>query len=154
MKNLILLLLTLTACHQKQAGQKSVFVTHTSQINSNKMENINNFFNALYKDFNERKIDLVISRMSDKVKWANGMDGGYVYGYDGVKEYWTRQFKIVSSNVTPVIINTENEVVKIKVHQIVHDLNGNLLADEFVYHYFHLENGKISEFDIGEKVRN
>ncbi len=118
------------------------------------MKNINIFFNDLYKNFNERKIGLVISKMTDGVQWANGMDGGYVYGHDGVKEYWTRQFKLVSSNVTPLIIETENEVVKIKVHQVVHDLNGKLLADEFVYHYFHLENDKISKFDIGEKVKN
>jgi hypothetical protein len=115
------------------------------------MEHINIFFSDLYENFNERKIDLVVSKMTDKVKWANGMDGGYVYGHNGVNEYWTRQFKLVSSNVTPLIIDTENEVVKIKVHQIVHDLNGKLLADEFVYHYFHLENDKISNFYIGEK---
>jgi hypothetical protein len=118
------------------------------------MENINIFFKDLYKNFNDRKIDLVITKMTGKVKWANGMDGGYVYGHDGVKEYWTRQFKLVSSNVTPLIIETENEVVKIKVHQVVYDLNGKLLADEFVYHHFHLKNNKIAEFDIGEKVKN
>ena len=116
------------------------------------MENTDIFFTDLYKNFNERKIDLVISKMTDKVKWANGMDGGYVYGHDGVKAYWTRQFKIVSSNVTPLTIDTENEMVKIKVHQVVHDLYGKLLADEVVYHYFHLDGDKISEFDIGEKV--
>ena len=118
------------------------------------MENINNFFKDLYKNFNDRKIELVISKMTDKVKWANGMEGGYIYGHDEVKEYWTRQFNLVSSNVTPLTIDIENEVVKIKVHQVVHDLNGKLLADEFVYHYFHLENDKISEFDIGEKVKD
>ena len=118
------------------------------------MEAINNFFNELYKNFNDRKIDLVISKMTEKVKWANGMDGGYVYGHSGVKEYWIRQFKLVSSKVTPLIIETENEVVKIKVHQVVHDLNEQLLADEFVYHYFHLQDNQIAQFDIGEKVKN
>ena len=109
------------------------------------------FFNELYKNFNERKIDLAISHMADNVKWANGMDGGYVYGHDGVNEYWTRQFKLISANVMPLKIETENDVVKIKVHLVVHDLAGMLLRDEIVYHYFHLENNKITEFDIGEK---
>ena len=59
------------------------------------------------------------------MKWANGVDGGYVYGHSGLKVYRTRQFKLVNSNVTPLISDTENEAVKIKVHQIVHDLNGN-----------------------------
>ena len=127
-------------------------VTQTS--NTNNMDTLNNFFQSLYKNFNDRKIDLVIAKMTDNVKWANGMDGGYVYGHHGVKEYWTRQFTMVSSNVTPLIIDIENEVVKIKVHQVVHDLNGKLLADEFVYHFFHLKDNKIAEFDIGEKVRD
>jgi len=115
------------------------------------MESIYNYFNDLYDNFNERKIELVISRMTDNVKWANGMEGGYVYGHEGVKEYWTRQFKFVNSNVTPLIVEKENDVIKVKVHQVVHDLNGKLLADEIVHHYFHLDNGKISEFNIGER---
>ena len=116
------------------------------------MDDLNSFFQRLYMDFNDRKIDLVISQMATDVKWANGMEGGYVHGHNGVKEYWTRQFKMVNSNVTPVDIKVNNGVVKIKVHQVVHDLTGNLLADETIYHLFHLQDNKISEFDIGEKV--
>ena len=112
------------------------------------------FFTELYSNFNERRIESVISKMTDKVKWANGMNGGYVYGHEEVKEYWTKQFQLVSSKVIPLTINTEGEVVKIKVHQVVHDLNGKLLADEIVYHYFHLETEKIVSFEIGEKIKN
>ncbi len=115
------------------------------------MNNSDIFFNELYKNFNEQKIDFVIAAMTDNVKWANGMDGGYVYGHDGVKEYWTRQFTMVSANVTPLNIEIENGLAKIKVHQVVHDLNGGLLADELVYHYFQLNNNKIVEFNIGSK---
>ena len=70
------------------------------------------------------------------------MDGGYVYGHDGVREYWTRQFSLVSSNVTPLEIFEENDVIKIKVKQVVHDVNGNLLSDDIVYHYFTLKDEK------------
>ena len=117
------------------------------------MEDNNAFFRELYTNFNERRIELVISKMTDKVKWANGMTGGYVYGHKEVREYWTKQFQLVSSKVIPLAITTEGEVVKIKVHQVVHDLNGKLLADEIVYHYFHLENKKIASFEIGEKIK-
>jgi SnoaL-like domain len=113
------------------------------------METNRHLFQELYKNFNNRRIDLVISQMTPDVKWANGMDGGYVYGHDGVREYWTRQFNIVKSQVTPVRIDVENDSVKIKVHQVVHDLEGNLIADEMVDHHFYLNNGKISEFIIG-----
>lgn len=117
------------------------------------MSNLKDFFLDLYKNFNERKIDLVIAEMADDVKWANGMDGGYVYGQNAVKEYWTRQFTLVNSNVTPLKIDSGNGTVKIEVHQVVRDLNGNLLADELVYHFFHVRDNKIIEFDIGEKSK-
>jgi predicted SnoaL-like aldol condensation-catalyzing enzyme len=117
------------------------------------MHEINAFFMELYTNFNERRIESVISKMTDNVKWANGMNGGYVYGHDEVREYWTKQFHLISSKVIPLETNTEGELVKIKVHQVVHDLNGKLLADEVVYHYFYLENKKIVSFEIGEKIK-
>lgn len=115
------------------------------------MENLHSFFEELYRNFNARNIDLVISQMTDDIQWANGMDGGYVYGHAGVREYWTRQFSMVSSNVTPLKVEEENGVVKVQVHQVVHDLDNNLLADEIVEHFFHLSANKIAEFHIGEK---
>lgn len=116
------------------------------------MENLNSFFQTLYQNFNDRKIDLVIENMTEDIKWANGMEGGYVYGHDDVREYWTRQFAMVSSNVTPIEIENNNGVVKIKVHQVVHDLDKKLLADEIVEHFFHLQNDKIAAFNIGKKL--
>lgn len=118
------------------------------------MDRINDFFQELYRDFNDGHIDLVIANMTEDVKWENGMDGGYVYGHNGVREYWTRQFTMVSSKVVPLEIHTENELVKIKVHQVVRDVTGTLLADEIVYHLFHLQDNKIAEFNIGEKTKN
>ncbi|MEP6596224.1 MAG: hypothetical protein ABJA71_09765 [Ginsengibacter sp.] len=115
------------------------------------MEDLKSFFKNIYQNFNDRKIELVIDNMTDDVQWANGMDGGYVYGHDEVRQYWIRQFGLINSNVTPVQIDDENGVAKIKVHQVVHDLKGNLLADEIVTHFFYLRNEKIARFDIGDK---
>ncbi len=115
------------------------------------MINIQPFFKNLYQNFNDRNIDPVIANMTDDVQWANGMDGGYVFGHDGVRAYWTRQFGLISSAVKPLEIDEDNNVVKIKVHQVVYDVNRNLLSDEIVYHFFTLNNNKIVRFDIGEK---
>ena len=118
------------------------------------MEDLNSFFEDLYKNFNDRKIELVISAMTEDVKWANGMDGGYVYGHDGVREYWTRQFTLVSSNVTALKIESKNGIVTIRVHQVVHDMEEKLLADEIVEHFFHLKGDKIARFDIGQRIKD
>ena len=117
------------------------------------MENFTSFFEKLYNDFNHRRIDPVIDNMTENVKWANGMEGGHVYGHAGVREYWVRQFTLVHSTVTPVKIEKENGIVKIQVHQVVHDLNQNLLADEIVEHFFTMKDTKIVEFNIGEKIK-
>ena len=115
------------------------------------MEDIKSFFKSIYQDFNERDIQSVIDNMTEDVQWANGMEGGYVYGRDAVREYWTRQFGLINSKVVPLQIEDDGDVIRIKVRQVVHDLKGNLLADEIVEHYFHLRNGSIARFDIGDK---
>lgn len=115
------------------------------------MINIQSFFKNIYRNFNDRNINPVIANMTNDVQWANGMDGGYVFGHDGVRAYWTRQFGLINSSVTPLKISEEKNVVKVKVHQVVYDVNGTLLSDDIVYHYFTLKDDKIARFDIGEK---
>ena len=118
------------------------------------MGTLTNFFQDLYKNFNARKIDLVIEKMTVGVKWANGMEGGYVFGHEGVRNYWTRQFTMINPTITPLDIDVENGVVKIKVHQVVHDLNGKLLIDAIIYHFFYLKGKKIDRFEIGDESVN
>ena len=56
----------------------------------------------IYDRFNARDIDGVLAVLADDVAWANGMDGGHVHGLEAVREYWTRQWTIVSPHVEPV----------------------------------------------------
>jgi len=49
------------------------------------------FLQNLYDAFNKREIEIIISLMRPDVKWANGLEGGFVYGRDAVREYWTNQ---------------------------------------------------------------
>jgi len=55
----------------------------------------------MYDRFNARDIDGVLAALADHVAWANGMDGGHVHGRKAVREYWTRQWAIVSPHVEP-----------------------------------------------------
>ena len=56
----------------------------------------------IYDRFNARDIDGVLTVLTDDVAWANGMDGGHVHGREAVREYWTRQWTMVSPHVEPV----------------------------------------------------
>ena len=103
----------------------------------------------VYALFNSREIESVLAAMHPDVVWANGMEGGHVHGRDEVRSYWKRQWAIVDPHVEPVEIspNGTGEFV-INVHQVVHDLKGNLLADRLVIHVFQMRNGLIERFDI------
>ena len=37
---------------------------------------------------------------------------------------------------------------RVEVHQVVHDLDGNLLVDQMVGHIFRIEGGLVRRFDI------
>jgi ketosteroid isomerase-like protein len=103
----------------------------------------------VYERFNARDMETVLAAMDEEVIWANGMEGGYVHGRDEVRSYWTRQWAMIDPHVEPVAFahSPEGEVV-VEVHQVVRDLNGNLLADTVVGHVFRIENRLIKRFDI------
>src|SRR5271170_59500 len=102
--------------------------------------------NRIYARFNARDIETVLAAMREDVVWANGMEGGHVHGRNGVRSYWTRQWAMVDPHVEPVgfSIGPEGEVV-VDVHQVVHDLEGKLLADQRVVHIFRIDDGRLED---------
>ena len=109
------------------------------------------FLQNLYDAFNKREIETIISLMRPDVKWANGLEGGFVYGRDAVREYWTNQFKHIQPELETLKFETDEKNRNVvTVHQIIRDLQGNLLADATVQQIFTIENGLISFYEIGE----
>ena len=109
------------------------------------------FLQNLYDAFNRREIETIISLMRSDVKWANGLEGGFVYGRDAVREYWTNQFKDIQPQLETLKFETdENNRNVVTVHQIIRDLQGNLLADATVQQVFTIEDGLISLYELGE----
>src|SRR5215471_1948165 len=110
----------------------------------------------IYDRFNARDIDGVLAVLADDVAWANGMDGGHVHGREAVREYWTRQWTMVSPHVQPVSFRRAADgAVVAEVRQSVRDLEGKLLQgqthglkDKMVGHVFRLRDGKVARFDI------
>jgi hypothetical protein len=77
------------------------------------------------------------------------MEGGHVHGRDEVRSYWKRQWAMVDPHVEPIEISPASEgELTVKVHQVVRDLKGNLLADRMVTHIFQIRDGLIQRFDI------
>lgn len=103
----------------------------------------------VYDRFNARDMETVLQALHQDVIWANGMEGGYVHGREEVRSYWKRQWTMVDPHVEPVAFaeGPKAEVI-VEVHQVVRDLEGNLLADKMVGHIFRVENGLVTRFDI------
>ncbi len=109
------------------------------------------FLQTLYEAFNKGEIETIISVMHPDVKWANGVEGGFVYGRDAVREYWTNQYKVIQVQLETLKFETDkNNKNVVTVHQIVRDLQGNLLADATIQQIFTIESSLISLYEIGE----
>jgi ketosteroid isomerase-like protein len=114
----------------------------------------------MYERFNARDIDGVLDALADNVAWANGMDGGHVHGLEAVRAYWTRQWSMVSPRVEPMSFRRAADgAIVAEVRQSVSDLEGNPLQgqthglkDKTVGHVFHLQDGKVTRFDIQDSV--
>ncbi|MBY5407969.1 nuclear transport factor 2 family protein [Rhizobium leguminosarum] len=110
----------------------------------------------IYASFNARDIDAVLAVLSDDVAWANGMEGGHVNGREAVRDYWTRQWAVISPHVVPVAFEeTPDGAVAVEVIQSVFDLDGRPLEsqspglkDKTVMHIFRMQGDKIVRFDI------
>jgi len=113
-------------------------------MNENSLQN-------LYDAFNKRKIETVLSMMDENVKWANGMEGGFVFGRENVREYWRKQFELINPQLEPLEFKTDAENRQVvTLRQIVKDLDENLLIDKMVEHIFTIENDLIKIFEIGD----
>ncbi len=104
-----------------------------------------------YAAFNARDLDGALATMASDVVWPNGMEGGVVHGHEGVRHYWTRQWRMINPHVDPVSFHEEEcGRIAVSVHQVVKDLSGNVLLDRMVEHIYTLKDGFIQSMDIRE----
>jgi len=87
--------------------------------------------------------------MHPDVDWPNGMEGGREHGHAAVRDYWMRQFKIIDSRVEPEHMEIgEDGRVTVDVHQVVRDLDGNVMSDGYVHHVYTFRDGLVAGMEI------
>ena len=102
-----------------------------------------------YPAFNSRDIDTALSTFHPGVQWPKAFEGGYVSGHDEIRAYWTRQWTEIDPTVEPTGFNQRpNGTFEVTVHQIVKDLQGNLIFDGNVKHIYTLEDDLLKRMDI------
>src|ERR1700682_2243230 len=104
-----------------------------------------------YSAFNKRDIDGALALMTQDVSWPKASEGGRVVGKEEIRAYWTRQWAEFDPHVEPIEV-TEREAGRtdVKVHQLVKNLNGDVLSDQVVLHIYTIANDLIERMDIGE----
>jgi len=108
-----------------------------------------------YEAFNRRDFETVLNLMHTDVDWPNGWEGGHVHGRDAVRSYWKRQFEVLDSTVEPQAFTTEADGrIAIRIHQVVHDKFGALLADQVVEHVYEIRGSLIASMEIRNQPQN
>ena len=113
------------------------------------MQTKHEFLTKAYAVFNARNIEAALTMMHPDVVWPNGMEGGYVHGHEGVRDYWTRQWSIIDPRVEPLHFETDEAGhIIVAVHQVIRDLTGEIIADQHVQHIFVIEDDLIRNMEI------
>jgi len=106
-----------------------------------------------YSAFNKRDIDAALALMTEDVSWPKASEGGKVVGKEEIRAYWTRQWSEFDPHVEPLALAEEDGgKTRMKVHQLVKSLQGDVLSDSEVLHVFTVKNGLIAAMDLGDEA--
>ncbi|HEY1458136.1 MAG TPA: nuclear transport factor 2 family protein [Solirubrobacteraceae bacterium] len=105
---------------------------------------------SAYRAFNARDVQAALELMHPEVDWPNAWEGGRVVGHAAVRDYWRRQFAVISSILEPRAFFEESDgAITVDVHQVVRDAaTGELLSDSSVSHRYRLKDGLIVRMTV------
>jgi hypothetical protein len=117
------------------------------------MADTKNTIHQAYSAFNKRDIDAALALMTEDVSWPKASEGGKVVGKEEIRAYWTRQWSEFDPHVEPLALAEEDGgKTRMKVHQLVKSLQGDVLSDSEVLHVFTVKNGLIAAMDLGDEA--
>ncbi len=106
-----------------------------------------------YSAFNKRDIDGALALMTEDVSWPKASEGGRVVGKEEIGAYWTRQWGEFDGHVEQLAITEEDGGrIRVRVHQLVRNLEGNVLSASEVLHIFTMNYGLIAAMDLGDET--
>jgi hypothetical protein len=117
------------------------------------MADIQTLIAQAYSAFNDRDINGALALMTEDVSWPKASEGGKVVGKEEIRGYWSRQWGEFDPHVEPIAMTEEDGgKVRVRVHQLVKSLGGDVLADGEVVHVFTVKNGLIAAMELGDEV--
>ena len=117
------------------------------------MAGTKNLIEQAYSAFNKRDIDGALALMAQDVSWPKASEGGRVVGREEIRAYWTRQWAEFDPHVEPLAMTEEDGgKTRVRVHQLVKSLQGDVLSDSEVLHVFTVNSGLIAAMDLGDEA--
>ena len=117
------------------------------------MEDTKTIIEQAYSAFNKRDIDGALALMTQDVSWPKASEGGKVVGKEEIRTYWTRQWGEFDPLVEPLAMTEEDGgKTRVRVHQLVKSLQGDVLSDSEVLHVFTVKSGLIAAMDLGDEA--
>jgi hypothetical protein len=117
------------------------------------MADTKNVIRQAYAAFNQRDIDGALALMTQDVRWPRASEGGEIVGKEEIRAYWTRQWGEFDPHVEPLAMAEEDRgKTRVRVHQLVKSLQGDVLSDSEVLHVFTVKSGLIAAMDLGNEA--
>lgn len=113
------------------------------------MEHYQDLIRKAYAAFSARDIPTVLTTFHPQVRWSKAWEGDYATGHDEVRDYWLRQWQELNPQVEPTgFREREDGKLEVAVHQVVKDMQGQLLFDGPVKHVYTIQDELLKQMDI------
>jgi hypothetical protein len=91
--------------------------------------------------------------MTQDVSWPKASEGGKAVGKEEIRAYWTRQWGEFDPYVEPLAMTEEDGgKIRVRLHQLVKSLQGDVLSDSEVLHVFTVNKGLLAAMDLGNEA--
>jgi len=102
----------------------------------------------LYRAFNRREIDRVLSALSPTVRWPNVLEKTELRGHAAVRAYWLAQFETIEPHVEPVEFQERQGGVAVRVRQLVTVKATGQVAESSVTHTYDFDDGLVTSMVV------
>jgi SnoaL-like protein len=93
----------------------------------------------LYRAFNRRELDRVLSALSPSVRWPNVLEKTELRGHAAIRTYWLQQFQTIEPHVEPLEFEEHQDGVSVRVRQVVTVKATGQIAESSVTHTYHFD---------------
>lgn len=102
----------------------------------------------LYRAFNRREIERVLSALSPGVCWPNVLEKTELRGHAAIRAYWLEQLERIEPRVEPVEFEERGRAVAVRVRQVVTVKATGQITESRVTHTYDFDDGLVSSMTV------